>query len=300
MQAGTASTNPPSALAKGLFLTLLGAFLFALVPIWIRSIQAYSPMGIVFFRGLIGILFLSFWILRTADGRREVTLAGLNRKQRLALIGVGLSMCGTATTYYLGIMNTSVAKAVVLHYTAPIWVAILSPWVLKEKNAPLTWFAVAAGILGIALIAEPSSLIREEKEEILGIASAFISGLCLAGVFLFGRFLAGGISSPVCTFWGCIIVVLILLPWGITVPEGHFWQNLPFLGLLGTVSLVLPYTLFFQGQKHISAQKTSMAALFEPVCGIAIGFLFFGEQLALLASVGAAIVLFSIYLSSRR
>ena len=281
-------------------MTMLGAFCFALVPIWVRSIEAYSSMGIVFFRALIGIIPLSLWVLRTAEGRREASLKRLSRKQRLVLLGVGLSMCGTATTYYLGIMNTSVAKAVVLHYTAPLYVAILSPVVLKEKNPPLTWFAVAAGLLGIGLIAEPTSLIGEGRDELPGIAGAFFSGICLAGVFLFGRFLAGGLSSLVCTLWGSIIVVAILLPWGVSVPEGHFWQNLPFLLLLGTVSLVLPYTLFFQGQKHITAQNASMAALFEPVCGIAIGFLFFGEQLTPAGSVGAAIVLLSIYLSGRR
>lgn len=257
-------------------------------------------MGIVFFRALIGLVFLTLWVLRTTKGRREATLVRLSRKQRLVLLGVGLSMCGTATTYYLGIMETSVAKAVVLHYTAPIYVAILSPVVLKEKNAPLTWVAVAAGILGIGLIAEPTSLTGGGRDELLGIVAAFLSGICLAGVFLFGRFLAGGLSSPVCTMWGSLIVAALLLPWGATVPEGYFWQNLPFLGLLGTVSLVLPYTLFFQGQKHISAQNASMAALFEPVCGIAIGFLFFGEQLTPAGTVGAAIVLVSIYLAGRR
>ncbi len=303
MQTGSVEehkTAPSHAPAKGLFMTMLGAFCFALVPIWVRSIEAYSSMGIVFFRALIGLVPLSLWVLRTAGGRREVTLAGLSRRQRLVLLGVGLSMCGTATTYYLGIMNTSVAKAVVLHYTAPLWVALLSPLVLREKNARLTWFAVAAGLLGIGLIAEPSNLIGGGRQELLGVGSAFFSGICLAGVFLFGRFLAGGLSSPVCTLWGSLIVVLILLPWGVSVPEGHLGVNLPFLGLLGTVSLVLPYTLFFQGQKHIPAQTASMAALFEPVCGIAIGFLVFGEQLTIAGSVGAAIVLFSIYLASCR
>jgi drug/metabolite transporter (DMT)-like permease len=297
----TSDTPTPSASrAKGLFMTMLGAFCFALVPIWIRAIEAYSSMGIVFFRAVIGAVPLAIWVLRSKEARHEARLARLNRKQLLVLLGVGLSMCGTATTYYLGIMKTSVAKAVVLHYTAPIYVAILSPLVLKERNTPLTWFAVALGILGIGLIAEPTSLIGGSRDELLGVAGAFFSGICLAGVFLFGRFLAGSLSSPVCTLWGSLIVAVSLTPWGVTVPEGHLWQNLPFLGLLGTVSLVLPYTLFFQGQKHISAQNASMAALFEPVCGIAIGFLFFGEQLTPAGSVGAAIVLLSIYLAGRR
>ena len=292
--------NPSPARAKGLFMTLLGAFCFALVPIWVRSIVAYSPMEIVFFRGLAGIIPLSFWVMRNSGSRGEATLVRLGNRQRLVLFGMGLCMCGTATTYYLGIMQTSVAKAVVLHYTAPIYVAILSPLLLREKNSPLTWFAVAAGFLGITLIAEPSSMLAGGRQELLGIGSAFFSGICLAGVFICGRFLAGVLSSPLCTLWGSFIVVLLLSPWGLTVQAGHLWQNLPYLLLLGTVSLALPYTLFFQGQKHISAQSTSMAALFEPVCGVAIGFLVFGEKLSPAASAGSVIVLVSIYLAGRR
>ena len=277
-------------------MTLLGAFCFSLAPVWVRWIDAYSSTSIVFYRALIGVLPLFFLVMRSPQGRSNIMLSKLGWKQMLVLLGIGLSMCGTATTYYLAIMNTTVAKAVLLHYTAPLYVAILSPIVLKEKNHPLTWFAVGMGILGTALIAEPSSgLLVNEKEELLGIISALVSGIFLSGVFLFGRFLAGNLSSLISTFWGCVIVVIILLPFGLQVPEGYFWQNLPFLVLLGTVSLALPYTLFLQGQNYISAQVGSLVALFEPVCGVALGFLIFGEKLTYLGFTGALLVLLSIY-----
>jgi drug/metabolite transporter (DMT)-like permease len=284
---------------KGLLMTLSGAFCFSLVPLWVRSIEAYSAMNIVFYRALIGLFPMLFLVLRTPHVRRQITLNQLSWKYRLVLLGVGLSMCGTASTYYMAIVHTSVAKSVLLHYTAPIYVAILSPFILKETNGPLTWLAVAAGLIGTACIAEPSKLFQGNQEELFGIICALLSGICLSGVFLFGRFLAGHLSSQIRTLLGSFIVVLVLLPWGGHVPEGYFWQNLPFLCLLGTISLALPYTLFFQGQNHISAQVASLTALFEPVCGIAIGFVFFGEQLTFLGSLGAALVLVSIAIASR-
>ena len=285
---------------KGLLMTLVGAFCFSLVPIWVRSIEAYSFISIVFYRALIGFFFLFIWVLRQPKMRSKVVLSRLGWKYRLVLCAVGFCMCGTASTYYLAIMKTSVAKAVLLHYTAPIYVAIMSPFILKEHNAPLTWFAVAAGLLGTALIVGPSCLLQASQDELIGVVSALLSGIFLAGVFLFGRFLAGYLSSQIRTLWSCLIVVILILPWGIQIPDGHFWHNLPLLCLLGTVSLALPYTLFFQAQNYISAQTSSMVALFEPVCGIGIGFLFFGEKLTLLGSIGGAIVLFSIYIASRR
>jgi drug/metabolite transporter (DMT)-like permease len=58
--------------------------------------------------------------------------------------------------------------------------------------------------------------------------------------------------------------------------------------------------LFFKGQNYISAQAASVTALFEPVCGIGIGFLFFAEKLTPTGFAGAGIVLLSIYIAQRR
>ncbi len=285
---------------KGVLLTMTGAFCFALAPVWVRSIEAYTPISIVFYRALIGSLPLVIWVLRTPASRQSADPRQLSRKNRFVLVGIGLSMCSTACFYYFAILQTTVAKAVLLHYTAPIYVALLGPFLLKEKNSLLTWIAVGIGLSGTALIAGPDVLAGAGRGEVIGILSAMLSGLCLAGVFLFGRFLSGAVPSLVRTMWGCLIVVLLLLPWGITLPPGHFWLNLPFLVILGTVSLVVPYTLFFKAHNYISAQASSIAALFEPVCGVAIGFLVYGEHLSLPGAIGAAAVLISIYIATRR
>ena len=285
---------------RGVLLTMLGAFCFALAPVWVRSIEAYGSTSIVFYRALIGSIPLVIWVLRSPRLRQGADLRQMNAKQGLVLLGIGLSMGSTAACYYFAILKTTVAKAVLLHYTAPIYVAIASPFLLKEKNSILTWIAVGTGLVGTALIAEPTALHAAGRDEVLGIASALLSGFCLAGVFLFGRFLSGHVPSLVRTMWGSLVVVLLLLPFGVAVPSGYFWSNLGFLFILGTVSLVLPYTLFFKAQNYISAPAASITALFEPVCGIAIGFLLYGEHLSPTGALGAAIVLASIGIATYR
>lgn len=297
---GKASLTIRSDRVKGVLLTMLGAFCFALAPVWVRSINAFSPVSIVFYRALIGAVPLFFWVVRSSELRSRADLRQLGWKHGLVLLGIGLSMSSTACFYYFAVMKTTVAKAVLLHYTAPIYVALISPLLLKEKNTLLSWCAIGIGIVGIALVTEPSAFFKAGKDEMLGIISALFSGLCLAGVFLFGRFLSGNVPSLIRTMWGCLIVVIVLLPWGVSVPEGHFRANLPFLFILGTVSLVLPYTFFFKAQNYISAKTASIAALFEPVCGVALGFLIYGEGLSLLGGIGAAAVMASIYISAYR
>jgi drug/metabolite transporter (DMT)-like permease len=283
---------------RGVLLTLTGAFCFALAPVWVRSIEAYSPISIVFYRALIGTIPLAVWVAGSPELRRQANPGRLEKKHQLVLLGIGLSMCSTASFYYFAVMKTTMAKAVLLHYTAPIYVALLSPFLLKEKNTLISWFSVGMGIIGMALVTEPANLFLSGQDEIIGVVSALLSGICLAGVFLFGRFLSGHVPSLIRTMWGCMIVIFLLLPWGLFVPGGHFRGNLPFLAILGTVSLILPYTLFFKAQNFISARTASVVALFEPVCGVVLGFLIYGEALSFLGGIGAVAVMASIYIST--
>ena len=84
---------------RGVFLTMLGAFCFALAPVWVRSIEAYSPISIVFYRALIGAFPLLLWVARSPDLRRSANPRRLDWKHRFVLFGVGLSMCSTAGFY---------------------------------------------------------------------------------------------------------------------------------------------------------------------------------------------------------
>ncbi|HMA67357.1 MAG TPA: EamA family transporter, partial [Desulfosalsimonadaceae bacterium] len=59
---------------KGVLLTMLGAFCFALAPVWVRSIEAYSSTSIVFYRALIGSIPLVLWVLRSPRLRRGADL----------------------------------------------------------------------------------------------------------------------------------------------------------------------------------------------------------------------------------
>ncbi|MFO8031361.1 MAG: EamA family transporter [Desulfohalobiaceae bacterium] len=285
---------------KGIFLTMLGAFCFALGPVWVRSIEEYSAISIVFYRALIGAIFLLLWILRVPTLRQHADPRSLARKEILVLCAVGICMCGTAAFYFYAVLHTTVAKAVLLHYTAPIYVAAVSPFLLREKTSFLAWIAVWVGILGTLLIIEPQNLLQAEASEVKGLISALLSGITLAGVFLCGRYLAHSLPSLVRTMWGIAVVLILLLPWGAAVPQGLFGTNLPFLLLLGTVSLVLPYTLFFKAHNYVSAQTSSVAALFEPVCGVLLGILMYSEHLSWMGALGAALILLSIYLSSCR
>ena len=283
----------------GILMTMLGAALFALMPIAVRAIEGYAAPAIVFFRALSGALTLTLVVLASPAQRPQLNPRRLGRKTILALIGLGVTFCGSSVFYFISIMHTTVAKAVLLNYTAPLYVAILGPLLLQEKSSRLAKFAVLLGFAGIVLIAEPASLARTGSDELIGVLSGMISGLCFSGIFLFGRLLAGRVSSLVRTIWSGAVVATLMLPWGVSAPAVHFWHNIPWMVMLGTVSMAIPLTLFFKAQEHISAQTSSTVALFEPVCGVILGYLIFGESLTPVGIIGAVAILISIYLASR-
>lgn len=157
-----------------------------------------------------------------AGGDRGHRLSPTELEDLIVAGCIGLCMCITPVTYYLAIMKTSVAKAVLQHYIAPLHVAILCPFLLKEKNIPLTLFAVGAGLLRTALINQPAGLLKGDAEEVIGIVSILISGIGLAGIFLFGKFLAGRLPSQIRALSGCVIVAILLFPFGIMVSRRSF------------------------------------------------------------------------------
>jgi drug/metabolite transporter (DMT)-like permease len=283
----------------GILMTMLGAALFALMPIAVRAIEGYVAPSIVFFRALSGALTLTVVVLAMPAQRPHLNPRRLERKTVLSLIGLGATFCGSSVFYFISITHTSVAKAVLLNYTAPLYVALLGPLLLKEHSSRVAKLALLIGFAGIVLIAEPANLTRIGSDETIGVISGLISGLCFSGIFLFGRLLAGRVPPLIRTIWSGAVVALLMLPWGISAPAPPFWHNLPWMVMLGTVSMALPLTLFFKAQEHISAQTSSTVALFEPVCGVIIGYLVFGESLSPAGILGAAAILISIYLASR-
>lgn len=285
--------------ARGVIMTMLGAVLFSLMPLWVRSVQPPFAPAMVFYRALIGSATMAALVLGLPAYRAQ--LRELLRRPRLLALLAGMGICmGTSTLFYfLALTHTTVAKALLLSYTSPIYVAILGPLVLKEPSHRLTWVAVTLGLAGIACITEPQHLLTVQSSETIGILAGLLSGLGFGGVFLFGRYLAPHVNSLVRVMAGGAVVSLLMLPWMFQTDLSFLTHNFLWLALLGIVCMAIPFALFFQGQRYIPAQASSLISLLEPVCGIFIGYLAFGETLSPLAGLGAALILTSTYLAGR-
>jgi len=186
---------------------------------------------------------------------------------------------------------TTAANAIVLQYTSPIWVAILSYFILKEKIHFYDVMSIAFIIAGMVLVFFDDVGGGNIKGDII----AIISGIFLAIVTISLRFQKD--ESPVeTTLLGHLLTAFI----GIFFLRGVHFSLPDIIGilLLGIFQLGISYILYSEAIKHVNAIEASVLMFIEPILNPVWVYLAFGEKPGGLALIGCFIVLTTILVRS--
>lgn len=289
------SASPQDSRAwQGIALITTGAICFSTAIIFIRWTDDLPTTTINFYRALFAFLFL----LAFTPRNREPLHVRAYRAQIPRLLVLGGLVCCTALLYTFGVQHTTAANAALLNNSAPLYVAVLGPLVLKEPRARAIWPSLALAITGIVLISDPARL-DLSSSNFAGIAASAVSGLTYAVLMVTSRGVRGRVNGLTQNLWTTGFITVVLLPLALRTPAGDVIHNLPVLVPMGILSFGLPYLLYFYGLSRTPVQVVSIVALMEPVAGIVIGFALFGEALGLLGALGAALILSSIVLITR-
>lgn len=273
---------------------ITACILFGTAGVFIKGIKEMEIGSILFYRlffGLSGIL-----IYLAVIGKLQ-NLSLHKNKKYLVLLGVLNTI--TVFSYYNSIKLTSIPVAVLLLYTAPIYVTLLSPIFLKEKVTLKSLVALTLCFSGIVLVVDPSSLATigdlsssGKSAYLSGLFFGLLSGLTYGFSIITVSYLKEDYSGISQTFWSTVVSLLLLLPFGLSVPASILIENLSILipfGLLGTTVGAL---LYFCGMACIKAQKASVLSLLEPVSSIFFSCTFLGETLYTSTIEGCALILF--------
>ena len=146
------ATPPPTDRpAAGISLCVTGLFLFSLQDIVIKSFSdTYSVLQIVFTRGVVAVVPIAVIVLLTS-GRR-----GMRTDQPRLLLIRGFLGFIAYLTYYMAIAAMPLVEVVIITFSAPIMVTVLSAVVLKEPVGARRWSALVVGFLAIILVVGPS------------------------------------------------------------------------------------------------------------------------------------------------
>jgi len=165
---------------KGYIQIATAAVLFGLIGIFVK-LTTQMPLGsIIFYRLLFGLFAIALFF---ACCRRLSELRLGQKKQYILLLG--LMQAGTMLSYFLSVKYTSVSIAALLLYTAPVYVTLLSPFLLKEYINRRSIFALTISIIGVILVIRPGTLFQDVNNTyLIGLAAGLVSGLFYGGMTL--------------------------------------------------------------------------------------------------------------------
>jgi drug/metabolite transporter (DMT)-like permease len=258
-------------------LLFAAALCWSLGGLLIKAI-AWPPLAVAGGRGLIAALFLT----ALSRGLRF----HFSRPQVLGAIGYA----ACTVTFCTATKLTTAANAILLQYTAPVWIALFGTWLLGERATRADWLTIVAVLGGMGLFFADNL----ELSGLLGNLLGALSGFCFAGMTIALRHQKDG--SPVeSIILGNLLAFLIGLPWIIGAPAlpTNGWIALV---LLGSLQLGLSYWLYARAIRHVTALEAVLIPVIEPLLNPLWVLLAMGERPSPKALLGGAIVLFAITL----
>lgn len=225
---------------------LAAALLWSLGGVMIKWVD-WHPMAIA---GMRSAFALPAFLLYT--GRRPVFTWS-----RWELSGA-LAYAGTIISLVVATKLTTAANAILLQYTAPIYVALLAPRLLKEPTQAKDWLFVALALGGMSLF----FLDQLTSAGWWGNIAGLFSGLCFALLIMCLR--AQKDSSPFeSVILGNFLAALICLPFMFGPPPSlEAWLT---LAALGSVQLALAYYCYSLGIRTVSALSAVIITTIEPI-----------------------------------
>ncbi len=277
-------------IAAGLLWGTSGIFVHYLSPF------GFSPYEMSLVRGTVSFLVMAGYALIF-----KRNLFCVNFRQLLLYIGIGITLFATASCYYSAMQLTSVSTAVVLMYTAPIYVTVISVLFLGEKFSHGKGVAIGIMLIGCCFV---SGLIGGFKFNLIGILIGVLSGITYAAYNLLTKIaLKGGANAISATVYGFLFMSLTALIFAspkdvITHAAVKPAVTLPLLIGLGIFTFVLPYFLYTLSMRDLSAGTASALGIIEPMAACVFSFALLGEKLNVFSVLGIVLILGAVFLLS--
>jgi drug/metabolite transporter (DMT)-like permease len=259
---------------KAIVFLTLSAILWSFGGLFIKLVS-WNPMAIAGLRSFIAVLVLLAYVRHPRFTWSFPQMGG------------AIAYAVTVTLFVLATRLTTAANAILLQYTAPIYVALLGAWFLGERAEWFDWIIILILIGGIALF----FLDHLTVGNLLGNGFAILSGISFACLVLFLRKQKN--ESPIGSIiLGNLLTGLVGLPFMFdSMPGALSWAGLLFLGV---VQLGLSYVLYSEAIKHSTALEAILIPGIEPILNPIWVFLILGEVPGKWALVGGAIVFVSV------
>ena len=278
----------------------IAGLLWGTIGVFVNSLASLGSDGALtpFLR-----MFWSFMIMLVISVIKHGRNIIIHDKRTLffcALLGIVSNGIFNAL-YTASIRINGMGIACVLMYTAPVFTAIASGIIFREKFSALKISALAVNIIGCILTVTGGSFAGSDVNT-MGIIAGLGTGFCYGMAAVIGR-LAGEsadafIVSMYSFLFAMISVVVIMRP-----DISPALSDLRILGLgflYGLIPTSLSYAVYYDGLKKIpDTGKVPVIASIEPVTAVLIGMLIYNERIGAANFIGVAVVLISIIIMAK-
>ena len=232
-----------------------------------------------------------------------LTVAIFTHRKGLKLDGFSLLTsflyAGTLTCFVYANKTTTAANAIFLQYTAPVYILMLSPLILKEKFRYSDLLTVVICLCGMSLFfLEPQSdTNRLAPDVFLGNIAALLSGIFFGLYFVLlrhPRSLANK-NPALSVFYGNLIIVLIMIPFLLNDPPQPNGKDILAVLFLGVFQIGIAYLLFTHGiAAGVRSLDASIIGFVEPLLNPIWVYFFVGEKPSKWALIGGIVIIFAV------
>jgi drug/metabolite transporter (DMT)-like permease len=251
-----------------------------------QALRPIDPLILTQTRVSFALLILTPLVL-ARGGRAALSLPPRDvvRCMVLAVLGVA----GSNYFYFYAIAKTTVATAIILQYTAPVWVLLYLVARRQQHATAARVIAVAGAVAGSALVV--GGHLRANPA---GVAAGLGAAFSFAFYNLYGHSLLARYDRwrvLVYTLLGATVFWLLVNPPWKLVAARYSGREWGFLLVFSILSVLLPYSFYFAGLQYLDATRAIVTSCLEPVFAMVLAAAFVGESLQPVQGVGIAVVL---------
>jgi drug/metabolite transporter (DMT)-like permease len=294
-----------------LFVIALGILAVSTASIFIRFAQERAPSIVI---ATYRLTLASLVLAPIAWMRHRAELRALKRRDLMLGLLSGLFLAVHFATWITSLEFTSVASSVVIVTTTPLWVALLSPLVLRERIGRAVAMGLVLSLAGGIIVAlnEVCTMAGgqvtctgavAQSTAGLGNLLALLGAFSAAGYLLIGRSLRTKLSLIPYIFlvYGVAAIALIITMFAAgETPVGYPPVTYLWFLLLALVPQLLGHSSFNWALGYLPASFVSIALLGEPIGTIILAYLLLNESPAPLELIGAILILTGIYIASQK
>lgn len=292
---------------------LLAILAVSTASIFIRYAHSDGAPSLVI--AALRLTFATILIAPIALSRHLDEIKRFTRTEMLLGGFSGIFLAVHFATWISSLEYTSVASSVVFVSTGPLWVALLSPILLKEHLSRTAVFGLALALVGGTIIGLADActwnagLTCPALGDILQGRTMWGNFLALAGAWtvtgylIIGRKLRPQMSlmSYIFLVYGLAAVILLVFMFASGYsPFGYSPRIYGWIFLLAAVPQLLGHSTYNWLLKYLSATLVAVVTLAEPIGSAALAYVFLQESPTLGVIAGGVLILFGIYLASRQ